>query len=84
MEIYMDSGGGVEDARRIAAGIQNNVWHHLVLTYNGSDTNWICMWMAPKITTWTQFGGPLDVRLFICLVLHAQQTKMGEASRMAG
>ena len=61
VEIYMDSGGGAEDTRvAIAAGIQNNVWHHLVLTYNGSDNKLDLYVDGTKITTWNQFGGPLD------------------------
>ena len=57
----MDSGGGVEDTRvAVNAGIQNNVWHHLVLTYNGSDNKLDLYVDGTKITTWTQFGGPLD------------------------
>ena len=57
----MDSGGGAEDARvAVAAGIQNNVWHHLVLTYNGSDNKLDLYVDGTKIKTWNQFGGPLD------------------------
>ena len=61
VEIYMDSGGGTEDTRvAVNAGIQNNVWHHLVLTYNGSQTiNWTSMWMVQKLKHGHQFGGPL-------------------------
>ena len=61
VEIYMDSGNGAEDAFiDVAAGIQNNVWHHLVLTYNGADNKLDLYVDGTKITTWNQFGGPLD------------------------
>ncbi len=61
VEIYMDAGTGAEDTRvAVNAGIQNNVWHHLVLTYNGSDNKLDLYVDGTKITTWTQFGGPLD------------------------
>ena len=64
VEIYMDSGGGAEDTRvAVNAGIQNNVWHHLVLTYNGSDNKLDLYVDGTKITTWTQFGGPLIVQI---------------------
>jgi hypothetical protein len=61
VEIYIDAGTGAEDTRvAIAAGIQNNVWHHLVLTYNGSENKLDLYVDGTKITTWNQFGGPLD------------------------
>ena len=36
------------------------MWHHLVLTYNGSDNKLDLYVDGTKIKTWTQFGGPLD------------------------
>ena len=81
VEIYMDSGGGAEDTRvAIAAGIQNNVWHHLVLTYNGSPTiNWISMWMVPRLPHGISLVDPwiVPVPLHLLSVLHDQQTISG-------
>ena len=41
-------------------GIQNNKWHHLVLTYSGGLGNLDLFIDGVKKTTWTQFSGPLD------------------------
>ena len=84
VEIYMDSGGGAEDTRvAIAAGIQNNVWHHLVLTYNGSDNKLDLYVDGTKIKTWNQFGVRLIVQILhhLLSVLHDQQTINGESFR---
>lgn len=36
--IYMDSAGGTDQTVNVEAGIQNDIWHHLVVTFDAQDT----------------------------------------------
>ena len=62
VELYLDAGSSTEDTTRsTAAGIVNDRWHHLVLSYDGSPTNATKLYVdGALVREWTEWSGPLD------------------------
>ncbi len=62
VELYIDSGGGGQDATRsFAAGIADDSWFHLVLTYDGDASDEAKLYInGGLVTANNQWGGILD------------------------
>ncbi len=70
VELYMDTGSGTEDTRRsYNAGIKNDTWYHLVLTYSASADQTKLYIDGQLKKTWTEWksnlagsgGSPLSI-----------------------
>ena len=58
IEIYVDSGTAATDQTvRVEAGITDNTWYHLALTYG---TEMAVYLDGVKVNTWTQYNGRLE------------------------
>ena len=58
IEVYIDSYSGLDLTRNFNAGIQNNTWYHLVLTFDsGVATIYL---NGQKKVTWSDYGIRLD------------------------
>ena len=58
IEVYIDSYSGLDLTRSFNAGIQNNTWYHLVLTFNSGVVN--VYLNGQKKVTWSDYGIRLD------------------------
>lgn len=58
IQVYADTTGGLDTIKEIEAGIQNNTWYHLVVSY-GQGTIRVYV-DGVKKATWTGFGTKLD------------------------
>jgi uncharacterized delta-60 repeat protein len=60
IEFYIDSSSGYNGVMSVDAGIQDNVWYHLVLTYNQDDPNEVKLYLnGTKIAEWPDYSGVL-------------------------
>lgn len=58
IEVYIDSYTGLDTTKRVEAGIQNNIWYNLVVSY---DIGTVKVYLdGVKKATWTGFGTRLD------------------------
>lgn len=61
VEVYLDTGSGSQDAMRsYNAGIVNNQWYHLGLTYNAALDQTILYINGDKVKTWTDWKVSLE------------------------
>ena len=65
VEIYIDAGAGTEfdTTVRVEAGIQNETWHHIVLTYDIADSEGKALRLYVDnqlVQAWDQFKAKLD------------------------
>ncbi len=62
IELYLDTGSGVEDATRTApAGIGNDTWHHVALRYAAAATAETAVFVDGVLATnWTEWAGPWE------------------------
>ena len=58
IQVYADTTSGLDTTKEIEAGIQNNTWYHLVVSY-GQGTIRVYV-DGVKKATWTGFGTKLD------------------------
>jgi len=58
IQVYADTTGGLDTIKEVEAGIQNNTWYHLVVSY-GQGTIKVYV-DGVKKATWTGFGTKLD------------------------
>ena len=58
IQVYADTTGGLDTTREIEAGIENNTWYHLVVSY-GQGTIRVYV-DGVKKATWTGFGTKLE------------------------
>lgn len=61
VEIYIDSQSNDGPALTYNAGIQNNIWYHLVFTYNKNDPFEGRLYInGANVTSWNTWGGNID------------------------
>jgi hypothetical protein len=59
IQLYIDTGG--TDDHTYSAGIQNNKWYHMVVTYNQSETNELKLYLnGTLVQEWSDPSGPLS------------------------
>ncbi len=60
IEVYVDSASGADTTKVVEANIQNNIWYHLVMTYNENDANHLKLYLDGKLLgQWTDYSGYL-------------------------
>ncbi|MCP4711629.1 MAG: hypothetical protein GY869_23675, partial [Planctomycetes bacterium] len=63
VEIYIDS-ASLDDTKTYDAGIQNNVWHHFVLSYDSDEAAEAKLYIdGENVASWSDWGGILDSSL---------------------
>ena len=61
VEIYIDSQSGLDGVRSYNAGIQDNVWYHLALTYDRDDPYETKLYLNGELVQqWADWSGSLD------------------------
>jgi uncharacterized delta-60 repeat protein len=61
IEIYVNSAGGLEGNVSYDAGIQNDTWYHLVITYNKDESNELKLFInGNPAAEWSDYSGNLD------------------------